>query len=75
METENASRPSQQIRDTSELHSDKVRKMTGEIPRSLTRLNTVVIIIILAALAAAGCLVPYPHSEGESIIRHLLGLP
>ena len=55
-----------------ELHSEKVRELLGEIPSSLIRWSTVVITAILVILLAAVCLLPYPYSEGESIIQHLL---
>ncbi len=32
------------------------------------------IIIVFVVLAAAVCLLPYPYSNGESIIRHLMGI-
>lgn len=55
-----------------ELRSEKVRRLLGEIPPSLVRWGTFLIIIFFALLAAAVCLIPYPGSDGESIIRHLL---
>ena len=58
--------------DGDEIHSEKVRKLLGEMPATLTTWGTAVICIILIALIAAVCLVPYPYSHGESILEHLL---
>ena len=58
--------------DNSELRSEKVRRLLGEIPPSLTRWGIVVIVAVSAALAAALCLLPYPYSGGETILRHIL---
>ena len=55
-----------------ELRSEKVRRLLGEMPRSLTKWGIVIIAVILAALAAVVCLMPYPYSGGESIISHML---
>lgn len=59
--------------DKIELRSEKVRKLIGEIPPSLVRWGTAIIALIIIALLAAVCLLPYPYSDGESIIEHLLG--
>lgn len=58
--------------DKTELRSEKVRKLLGEIPPSLVRWGTVIIIAIFLALLLVVCFVPYPHSNGESILQHLL---
>ena len=58
--------------DNTELHSEKVRQLLGDIPPSLVRWGIAVIVIVLAALIAALCLLPYPYSGGESILQHLL---
>lgn len=55
-----------------ELRSEKVRKLLGEIPPSLVRWGTVIITVIFLALLATVCLIPYPYSNGESILHHLL---
>jgi len=55
-----------------ELRSEKVRRLIGKIPPSLVRWAIAVIAIVTAALVAAVSLLPYPHSAGESILRHLL---
>ncbi len=59
--------------DRIELRSEKVRKLIGEIPPSLVRWGTAIIVIIFIALLAAVCLLPYPYSNGESILRHFIG--
>lgn len=55
-----------------ELRSEKVRKLIGEIPPSLVRWGTAMIAIVFSALLAAVCLLPYPYSNGESILRHFI---
>ncbi len=55
-----------------ELRSEKVRNLLGEIPPTLVRWGTVIIIAIFLALLLVVCFVPYPHSQGESILQHLL---
>jgi len=57
--------------DKIELRSEKVRKLLGEIPQSLVRWGMVIMLIIFIALLAVVCLLPYPYSNGESIIEHL----
>lgn len=58
--------------DRIELRSQKARHLIGEIPPSLVRWGTALIAIIFVALIAALCLIPYPYSNGESILRHFL---
>ena len=58
--------------DKIELRSEKVRKLIGEIPPSLVRWGTVIITIVFIALLAAVCLLPYPYSNGESILLHII---
>ena len=55
-----------------ELRSEKVRKLLGDIPPSLVRWGAVIITVIFLALLATVCLIPYPYSNGESILQHLL---
>lgn len=55
-----------------ELRSEKVRNLLGEIPPSLVRWGTIIIVAIFLALLLVICFVPYPHSYGESILQHLL---
>lgn len=54
-----------------ELRSEKVRNLLGEIPPSLVRWGTVIIVAIFLILLLVVCLVPYPHSQGESIFQHI----
>lgn len=58
--------------DNIELRSEKVRTLLGEIPSSLIRWGTVVIVAIFLVLLLVLCFMPYPHSNGESIITHIL---
>ena len=60
-------------RDNIELRSEKVRQLIGEIPPSLVGWGRAIIAIIFIALIAAACLLPYPYSNGESILLHILG--
>ncbi len=55
-----------------ELRSEKVRRILGDIPQSLVMWGTGIIIFIFLTLLIVVCFVPYPHSEGESIMRHIL---
>lgn len=57
--------------DKIELRSEKVRKLLGEIPPSLVRWGLVIMFAIFVALLAVVCFLPYPYSNGESIIEHL----
>lgn len=61
--------------DRIELRSEKVRRLIGEIPPSLVRWGTAIIAIVFIALIAAVCFLPYPYSNGESILSHFLGFP
>lgn len=55
-----------------ELHSEKVRDLLGEIPPALVRWGTVIIVAIFLALLLVVCFVPYPYSNGESILQHII---
>lgn len=57
-----------------ELRSEKVRNLLGEIPPSLVRWSTVIITVIFLAVLATVSLIPYPYSNGESILRHIFGI-
>lgn len=59
--------------DGMELRSEKVRKLLGDVPSPLMRWGTLVIVIVFAALAAAVCILPYPGSDGETILEYLSG--
>ena len=56
-----------------DLRSEKVRRLIGEIPPRLVRGGIIVMLIIFLALLAAICLLPYPYSSGESILRQIIG--
>lgn len=56
------------------LRSEKVRNLLGEIPPALVRWRTVIIVAILLILLLVMCFMPYPHSNGESIMQHLFML-
>ena len=58
--------------DGDRMRSEKVRELLGEIPPALVRWGTIIIAVIFLALIAAVCLLPYPYSDGESIIRHII---
>lgn len=49
-----------------ELRSEKVRSLLGEIPPSLVRWGTMIIVAIFLILLLVVCFMPYPHSQGES---------
>ena len=55
-----------------ELRSEKVRNLLGEIPSSLIRWGTVIIITILLILLLVVCFMPFPYSNGESILQHII---
>ena len=54
-----------------ELRSEKVRSLLGEMPPSLVRWGTMIIVAIFLILLLVVCFMPYPHSQGESILQHL----
>ena len=43
----------------------------GLIPPSLVRWGTVIIVAIFLILLLVVCFMPYPHSQGESILQRL----
>jgi hypothetical protein len=53
-------------------HSEKVRTLLEEIPRSLVIWGTSVVIVIFLILLLIVCFTPYPYSNGESIIQHII---
>ena len=55
-----------------ELRSEKVRQLLGEIPPALVTWGTEIILFIFLVLIIVVCFVPYPHSQGESILQHLI---
>ena len=54
------------------LRSEKVRNLLGEIPPALVRWGTVIIVAIFLVLLLVVCFMPYPYSQGESILQHIL---
>lgn len=59
-------------RNEIELRSNKVRRLLGDFPKALETWGIVVLIVITIELILAVCLIPYPHSNGESILQHLI---
>ena len=55
-----------------ELRSEKVRQLLGKIPPALVTWGTAIILFIFLVLIIVVCFVPYPHSQGESILQHLI---
>lgn len=56
----------------SNLHSKKVCSLLGENPPAFIRWGTVIIVAIFLILLLVVCFMPYPHSQGESILQHIL---
>ena len=56
------------------LRSEKVRNLLEEIPPALVQWGTVIIVALFLILLLVVCFVPYPHSQGESILQHLFML-
>ena len=61
-------------KDNMELRSEKVRKLLGEIPPALVDWGVAILLLIVIVLLIVVCFVPYPHSKGESILSHLIGI-
>lgn len=57
--------------EKSDLRSKKVRDLLGEIPPSLVSWGTAVIVVIFMILLLVVCFMPYPYSNGESILQHV----
>ena len=56
-----------------ELRSEKVRKLIGEVPISLVRWSTAIIIIIFFVLICALVFIPSPYGEpDESIFKYII---
>lgn len=55
-----------------ELRSEKVRNLLSEIPPFLVKWGTVIIVAIFLILLLIVCFMPYPYSQGESILQHIL---
>ncbi|MDE6655343.1 MAG: hypothetical protein K2K37_13265 [Muribaculaceae bacterium] len=59
-------------KDNTEIRSEKVNRLLGNIPPDLIRWGNVIIVTILLGLLLVVCTMPYPHSSGESILQHLI---
>ena len=55
-----------------ELRSEKVRNLLGEIPPSLIRWGIVIIVSVFLILLLVVCFMPYPYSNGESILQYII---
>lgn len=53
-------------------HSKKVKDLLSDIPHSIVRWSTIIILFIILSLLLIFFIVPYPYSNGESIIRHII---
>ena len=60
------------IGNNMELRAEKSRNLLGELPPVLVSRGTAIIAVIVLTLLAVVCLMPYPYSHGESILRHIL---
>ena len=56
-----------------ELRSEKSQETAWRDSPALVGWGTLIITLIFAGLILAVCLIPYPYSNGESILSHLLG--
>lgn len=54
------------------LRSEKIRKLLSEIPKFPLWIGTSVIVLILLAIISALIFLPYPYSENETILEHIL---
>ncbi len=55
-----------------ELRSEKVRKIVGEMPRALYWWSIGILILIMVIIALILCTMPFPISDGESILTSVL---
>lgn len=55
-----------------ELRSKEKCNLSGAIFTSHIRWNTVIIVAIFLILLLAICFIPFPYSNGESILQHIL---
>ena len=55
-----------------ELRSQSMRRILDKMPSSLTLWAVLLSVLIMGAVLAAVCLLPYPHSAGESILEHIM---
>lgn len=59
------------VNERIELRSEKVRDIIGSIPQALVWCGVAVIIIVIVGLVLAVMIIPYPYSDGETILQHL----
>lgn len=52
--------------------SEKVQNLLGQVPPSIIRMSMITMIVIMLTLILVMCLISYPYSDGESIMRHLI---
>ena len=55
-----------------EFRLERVRKFIEEIPPVPVLWGTAITLAIFLILLLVVCFVPYPHSQGESIMQHLI---
>lgn len=55
-------------------HSEKVRKILGDIPPALIRLSVVILSIITIGLIIVFFFGENPYLKGESILHRILGV-
>ena len=52
--------------------SEKIRRLLQDRSYRLLAAGYIITGVILAAIVACVCLMPYPYSNGESILSHLI---
>jgi hypothetical protein len=55
-----------------ENHSEKMRSLTGRLPRGLVAASAITLILIATAIILAIIILPYPDGNGGSIVMRLL---
>ncbi len=60
------------LHDGPELRSKKVRQLLGDTPPAILRWGTVIIFVIFLIVAVIVCCMPFPYSDGETVLQHLL---
>lgn len=72
METESINKMKKNISNDIELRSKKILNLLREILPVLVQWGTVILVAIFLALLLVVCFVPYPNSNGESILQHII---
>lgn len=57
-----------------EIHSEKMRELISNTPKLISIVGNVVIFTITVAILTVVYFVPYPYSEGESILCHIISI-